>query len=228
MKTPSWLLLGVCAACGPAQPPENPASPAGTDSVAAVAPPAPAPVDDFLNPAWFKMARQDTFRVTTRTGPEGGFDLGTGKLIKLTASQEKRYLQGKTRPRAQREIAPYYFYSLQQNTPQRQEITILHDDGEFLFELLRLVYDARHQLISRETVAHFGADGGELTRAYGVFETPTQFRLTALHEGVTGEDSVATQSEIDSVVTLYAVEADKFRQVGRSRYQRHKTKPLGQ
>lgn len=227
MKIPSWLLLGLCVACGPAQPPETPAAPAPTDSVA-VAPPAPVPIDDFLNPAWFKMTRQDTFRVVTRTGPEGGFDLGTAKLVKLTAGQEKRYLQGQVRPRAQREIAPYYFYSLRQNTPQRQEITILRNDGEYLFELLRLVYDARHRLISRQTVAHFGADGGELTQAYGVFETPTRFRLTALHEAVTGEDSVATQSDIDSVVTLYSVEADTFRQQRQQRYQRSKTTPIGQ
>ncbi|MCR5888916.1 hypothetical protein LRS06_14300 [Hymenobacter sp. J193] len=182
--------------------------------------------DGFLDPAWFTVPRLDTFRVVYRTSDTSGFDLGTEKLVKLTAAQEQRYLQIRPRRPAERQQAPYYFYSLQENTPARQEITVLHDDGEYLFQLLRLVYDARHQLIGQQEVAHFAADGSEMSEAYGRFETPARFRITAVQTSVGAEDSLSVTANIDSTVTLYTVAHDKFQPASQRKYQRTKIEPL--
>jgi hypothetical protein len=218
MGKAGWLLLGLCGACSQANQEQETAR-VSTAPAAAVAP-VPAPADHFLDSTWFKMARLDTFRIAYRPDPELGLDWGEKKLVKLTAAQERRFLPDK--PKHQKE-KPFYFYSLQQNTPERQEITVISDDGEYLLNLLRLVYDARHQLVSHETVASFGADGGQMLEAYGRFESPTQFRLTTVQTEVSGEDSVATTEEIDSTVTILAVRNDKFQQLRQQHFPpRHK------
>lgn len=225
MKNAIWLLLVVaCAACNSTPPQETAAAPAPPD-LGAVAPVVAVKPDGFLDSAWFKVGRLDTFRVAYRTGKEGGFDLGTEKLVKLTRAQEQRYLQLKPRRRAERQIAPYYFYSLQQNTPVRQEITVLHDDGEYFCELLRLVYDARHHLISKQAVAGFGADGGQLLESYGRFETPAQFRLVTVQKSGSA-DSVSDILDIDSTVALYGVTQAKFRKLEEKKYTASKRTPL--
>lgn len=226
MKNLSYALAAVCLACTQTEQPEEKAAAASPNSGAA----APAVVrvqpDDFLDPAWFTVPRLETFRVVYRTGEEGEFNLGTEKLRKLTPAQEGRYLQLRPRPATEQLQAPYYFYSLQENTPARQEITVLHDDGEYLFQLLRLVYNANHQLVGQQVVAHFAADGGGISEAYGQFATPALFQITTLQAAVAAEDSVSVTTEIDSTVTFFTVAHEKFRQASQRTYQRTKTELL--
>ncbi|GAA3999710.1 hypothetical protein GCM10022408_08370 [Hymenobacter fastidiosus] len=219
LKKAGWLLLGLGMACGQTDPKQEVATTPAPAPIATPAPPPPAP-DGFLDSTWFKVARLDTFRI----GSESDYEKRS-RLVKLTVAQLRRYLPPKTRLRLEEAC---YFYSLQQNTPQRQEITVLHDDGEYMLQLLRVVYDARHKLVSREMVAAYAADGGAQTEAYGRFESPAQFRLTTVQEATTGEDSLSATSNIDSTVTVYAVAHDKFRQLRQKRYQRQKVVPVGQ
>jgi hypothetical protein len=200
------ILLG-CAACS--QPvPEQPTATAPDLAPAKAA----TPTDDFLDPAWFKVARLDTFSVRHEAE----------ELVKLTPAQEKRYLQ---QAKAYSRYTPSYFYSLQQNTPARQEITVLTYDGEYMSNLWRLVYDARHKLISRQQVAGSGMDGGQQTTITGLFETPGRFRLTYRDE-LSTDDTLATQYEVDSTVTYFAVAREEFRQRRKSTYRRHYARPL--
>lgn len=225
MRKITYALVALCLACTQTeQKQEQPAEPASPASVSSAPHAQPQP-DGFLEPTWFTVPRLDTFRIVYRTGEDGGFDLGTSKLLKLTPAQEQRYLRRRPR-RAAEQQAPYYFYSLQENTPARQEITVLHDDGEYLFQLLRLVYDTNHRLISQQEVAHLAADGGELLESFGLFETPARFRLTAVRAAAGAEDSLAVTTEIDSTVTHYSVTNDKFRQTSQRKYHRVTTGPL--
>ncbi|RSK35518.1 hypothetical protein [Hymenobacter metallilatus] len=143
--------------------------------------------------------------------------------MQLTPTQEKQFFQQTARPYSR--YTPSYFYSLQENTPNRQEITVLTYDGEYMSTLWRLVYDARHRLISRQRVAGYGADGEQQTSITGLFETPARFRQTVLDKWST-EDSTLTRYEVDSTVTHYAVAQEKFRQLRQRTYKRQYTRPL--
>ena len=169
--------------------------------------------DNFLDSAWFKEARLDTFSVRD----------GSARLVELTPAQEKRYLQQAAKPYSQ--YTPSYFYSLQQNTPARQEITVLTYDGEYMSDLWRLVYDARHRLISRQKVAGSGVDGEQGTTVTGWFATPERFR-SVFRDEWSSEDTTFVRHDIDSIVTDYAVAKEQFRQLRKHRYQRHYRRPL--
>lgn len=136
-------------------------------------------------------------------------------------------MQSKPRPKQSRKEQPYYFFSIQRNEPARQEITVLYDDGEYFLQLLRLVYNAQHHLVNQEIVAAYGADGGQVTESVGLFVNSTRFHLTTTDEMMMGEDSISTESDVDSTVTTYAVEDDKFRKLTQQSYKWHKVRPLG-
>ena len=211
IATGSLLLL--TAACSA---PETPVAGPPVAPPAAVSP-AAAPgipvADDFLDSAWFRMARLDTFAVADQYPA----------LVEMTPAQEKRYLQRTAKP--YNKYMPGYFYSLQQNTSARQEITVLIYDGEYMSDLWRLVYDARHQLVSRQKVAAWGADGMQRTTQIGWFETPERFRSILRNELGT-EDTTFVQYDVDSTVIKYAVELEQFRQVSKQKYQRHYRRPV--
>ncbi len=201
--------LSLTAACSA---PDSPvaAVPIASPTATPVAPVA----DGFLDSAWFKMARLDTFSVAEQYP----------QLVELTPVQEQRYLQQMAKPYSK--YTPGYFYSLQQNTPTRQEMTVLIYDGEYMLNLWRLVYDARHQLISRQKVAAWGADGMQRTTQISWFETPERFR-SILRDELGTEDTTFIGYDVDSTAINYAVEQEQFRQVGKQKYQRHYRRPVG-
>ncbi|RFP65298.1 hypothetical protein D0N36_09560 [Hymenobacter lapidiphilus] len=163
--------------------------------------------DDFLDSTWFKMARLDTFSVASKHS----------RLRELTPAEEQCYFQKTAKPH--REDTPAYFYSLQQNTPNRQEITVLMYDGEYMSNLWRLVYDARHQLISRQKVAAFGADGMQVSTEISWFETPNRLRKVFRDEQGT-DIGALTHYKVDSVVTDYALKKEQFQELRKQAYQR--------
>ena len=101
---------------------------------------------------------------------------------------------------------------------------VLTYDGEYMSNLWRLVYDARHRLISRQKVAGYGADGEQQTSITGLFETPALFRLTS-RDKWSADDSTFIRYNVDSTVTYYAVEQEKFRQLRQRTYKRQYTRP---
>ncbi|MCC2546986.1 hypothetical protein LJY25_11060 [Hymenobacter sp. BT175] len=210
------LLVGVGCLLGACSGPATDVS----EQVAAVQPPPPAvaapspPADAFLDPAKFRVARRDSFTV----GPEGAYDYRDKHLVKLTAADEQKYLQRRIK---HSQHQPYYFYTIHENAPSRQVITVLRDDGEYKLDLLRLVYDAEHKLISNQVVAYYAGDGGVGEDAYGRFETPTTFRFTEVMRENTRDDQDTMEYEIDSVVTRYSVRNERFRVSKKQKFHRH-------
>ncbi|WP_303310515.1 hypothetical protein [Hymenobacter sp. BT730] len=172
-----------------------------------------APVsDDFLRPAKFKVAKLDSFRIVDKDD----------KLVTLTAAEERQYLQHKVEHSV---YAPYYFYSVQQNTPARKVITVLTYDGEYKTDLLRLAYDSHNKLISRQVVAFVATDGEVRHEAYGWFESPTVFQFVEVHEEPVSETPTNANYLLDSLVTRYTVKNEQFEIVDKSTYQRQRQVP---
>jgi hypothetical protein len=179
MQKQCYLVLVVCIACSTQEentvvtashPQQNKAQEVDnshgqsrlTDTLTSEAP------DRFLTPEKFKVAKLDTFRI-------GQVD----KLVQLTPAEERQYLQ---QPIVHSIYKPYHFYSLQENTAARKEITVLFDDGEYKLDLLRLVYNKQNKLVSKQVVAFAASDGDVSDDAYGWFETPALFHLVEVRK----------------------------------------------
>lgn len=97
-------------------------------------------------------------------------------------------------------------------------------DGEYLSNLWRLVYDAQHQLVSRQKVAAFGADGMQVSTEISWFETPTRLRKVFREEEGT-DIGALTHYKVDSVVTDYALEKEQFQELRKQAYERRYRRP---
>jgi hypothetical protein len=163
--------------------------------------------DNFLHPSQFNMPRLDTFRIGQ-----------TDKLVQLTSGEERQYLQ---QPTEHSIYKPFYFYSIQENTPARKAITLLSYDGEYKHDLLRLVYNAQNQLVSKQLVAFAASDGEVRDEAYGWFESPTRFRFVEVQKQPIRETQDTIEYAVDSAVTSYQVGNEQFRRLQQHKFQRH-------
>ncbi|WP_141106544.1 hypothetical protein [Hymenobacter gelipurpurascens] len=210
-----WLVLWLCVGCAAqeentavttSRPPEASAVATGPSTAGMADTLAAKAADGFLNPAQFKAARLDTFRIGQ-----------TDKLVQLTAAEERKYLQ---QSMAHSIYKPYHFYSIQENTALRKVITLLSYDGEYKSDLLRLVYDRQNKLISKQIVAADASDGDVGDEAYGWFDAPTLFCFVEVQKQPVRETQDAIEYAVDSVVSRYQVSHEQFKQIQQRKFQR--------
>ncbi|MEM6844917.1 MAG: hypothetical protein AAF944_20480 [Bacteroidota bacterium] len=181
-------------------------------------------LNDFIDPAKFNVAKQDSFSLEN-------WYYGTRQdgLVELTTEEIKKYFQDSDLKNDLDDSSrdeyrgSYYYFSVQENSKNKVVITIIEEYDYCCADLYLMTYNQENRLVGKSKVAGTGGDGGWGFDEYGHFISDSIFQLFRVEESTIRDDQDTMEYKIDSLITRFAIDKNlNFKKLNEREFQRNK------